>query len=158
LTTFALVLAVLFFIAGFVFTVFPVLPGILIIFAGMLVYGLLAGFETLGLLFFVGQAVAVGLSYLADYAAGVWAVKKYGGSSAAVWGSIIGVLAGIFVFGPFGIILGPFLGAVAGEILAGGAPSRALRAGIGTLVGFLGATGIKLVIGAGMVVWFFSRV
>lgn len=153
--TIGLILAVLLFLAGMATIVFPVLPGHLLIVAGMLVYGLFAGFEGLTAGFFAGQAAAVVLAFLVDYAANVWSVRRYGGSRAALWGSLAGTLAGVFLLGPLGIILGPFLGAFGGELLAGGKPGQALRVGIGTLVGFLGSTVMKLAIGAAMVIWFF---
>ncbi|MDI6709318.1 MAG: DUF456 domain-containing protein [Thermoanaerobacterales bacterium] len=153
--TVGLILAVVLFIAGTAAILFPVLPGHILIAAGMAVYGLFTGFANLTAGFFVGQAVAVALAFLVDYAANVWGVRRYGGSRAALWGSILGTLVGVFLLGPLGIILGPFLGAFGGELLANGNPGQALRVGLGTLVGFLGSTVLKLAIGAAMIIWFF---
>lgn len=125
------------------------------IWIGTLVFGFLTGFKNLGPVFYIGQAAAVLLAFLVDYAANIWGVRRFGGSAAALWGSVIGILLGIFLFGPFGIILGPFAGAVAGELVVRRSLPQAIRVGIGTLVGFLGATALKLVLAAIMITWFF---
>lgn len=68
-----------------------------LIFAGMLVYGFFTQFATLDAIFFV-----------IDYLATVIGTRRYGGAKATAWGAVIGALAGVVLFGPFGIILGPF--------------------------------------------------
>lgn len=155
----ALGIAIMFFAAGLAGTLLPVLPGAVLIWAGMLIYGVLTDFETLGALFFIGQGLAVALIQVLDYLAGVVGVKRYGGSRHAVYGSIIGAVAGIFVMGPAGIIFGPFIGAVIGEMLG---PRRrldvAVRSGVGTLVGLVGGTLLKLVIEIIMIIWFFLSI
>lgn len=150
-----LILAVILFVAGLAGTVLPVLPGAPLILLGMIVYGLLTGFAHLTWSFFAGQAAAVGLTFLVDYLAGVWGVRRYGGSKAAFWGSLAGLLLGVPLFGPAGVILGPFLGAFLGELLAGRSPSRALHVGVGSLVGLLGGTVLKLAVELAMIAWFF---
>jgi len=155
--TVGLVLAVIFFLAGLAGTILPVLPGAPLILAGMAVYGLFAGFENLTICFFLGQTAAVGLTFLVDYLANAWGVSRYGGSRTAIWGGVLGLLAGLF-FGPAGIILGPFLGAFAGEFFASRRYRHAVRVGIGSLLGFLGGTLIKLGIETAMITWFFLTV
>ncbi len=155
----ALVIAILFFAAGLAGTVLPVLPGAFLIWVGMLVYGLITGFETLGAFFFFGQGLAVVLIQIVDYLAGVVGVKRYGGSRNAVYGSIAGAVLGIFVMGPAGIIFGPFIGAVIGEMM--GPRHRldiAIRSGVGTLVGLVGGTLIKILLEVVMIIWFFWAV
>lgn len=151
-----LILACLFFAAGVAGTLLPALPGAPLILLGMIIYGLFAGFYNMSLWFFIFQGVAVGLIFLVDYAANVWGVRRYGGSRSAVWGSMAGLLLGLLLLGPLGIILGPFLGAVAGELISKKPLDRAVRTGLGTLLGLAGGTVLKLVIEAGMIIWFFS--
>ncbi|MGQ9531879.1 MAG: DUF456 domain-containing protein [Desulfotomaculales bacterium] len=153
-----LVLAVVLFIAGLAGTVLPVLPGAPLILLGMVVYGLFTGFANLTWGFFAGQAAAVALTFLIDYLASIWAVRRYGGSKAALWGGVAGLLLGVPVFGPAGLILGPFIGAFLGELVAGRSPSRALHVGVGSLVGLLGGTVLKVAVELAMISWFFATV
>ncbi|AGL01540.1 DUF456 domain-containing protein [Desulfoscipio gibsoniae] len=154
----AMILAVLFFIVGLAGSVLPVIPGAILIWLGMLIYGILTQFETLGTVFFIGQAMAAALVYVTDYLAGAYGVKRYSGSKYAVYGCVIGTLLGIIILGPAGIIFGPFAGAVAGELLNQKPLNSALRIGVGTLVGLMGGVIIKLAIQIAMIVWFFWAV
>lgn len=155
MNTLALIIAIVFFLAGLAGSILPVLPGAILIWLGMLVYGTLTHFSSLSTSFFIGQALAVVLIYLTDYLAGIWGVKKYGGSRSAVYGSIIGTVAGLLLLGPAGIIFGPFIGAIAGELLSQKPLDSAIRSGIGTMVGLLGGSIIKLGIEIIMIIWFF---
>lgn len=153
-----MILAVVFFTIGVLGTILPALPGAPLIWLGMLIYGFFVKFQNLTLLFFIGQGLAVILIFLIDYLASIWGVRRYGGSREAVWGSILGGLLGIFVLGPFGLIFGPFAGAVAGELYRRSPLDKALEVGFGTLIGFLGGTFLKLAIEAVMIIWFFMAV
>jgi uncharacterized protein YqgC (DUF456 family) len=82
---------------------------------------------------------------MADYLLPVLGVKKWKGSKWGNIGCIIGTVAGLFLFPPWGIISGPFLGAVLGElILARKKTSEALKAGFGAFIGFILGTVLKL--------------
>ncbi|MCL6610951.1 MAG: DUF456 domain-containing protein [Peptococcaceae bacterium] len=152
------IVAVLFFAAGLAGTFLPALPGAPLIWLGMLVYGLIAGFEKLSAGFFIGQALAVVLVFFIDYAANVWGVRRYGGSRAAVLGSLAGLVLGILFLGPAGIVFGPFVGAVAGELIAQKPLSSAVRSGTGSIIGMIGGLALKLVVEAGMIIWFFLAI
>ncbi|PIE55747.1 MAG: hypothetical protein CSA34_07480 [Desulfobulbus propionicus] len=143
-------------IIGLAGTVLPVLPGTLILVSGFVVYGLVAGFDELGVRFWLMQAILVSLSYLLDFLATAFGVKVWGGSRAAMWGALLGSLM-IFVLGPLGLIVGPFAGAVLGELLMGAQMHQALRSGFGSFVGFLGGAMAKILIGCVMVGLFLFR-
>ncbi len=80
-----------------------------------------------------------------DYVVPVWGTKKWGGSSAGMWGATIGLIIGLF-FGPVGIIAGPFAGAFIGEFITGKTQQEALSAGWGSFLGFLLGVGMKLMV------------
>jgi uncharacterized protein YqgC (DUF456 family) len=82
---------------------------------------------------------------LLDYIIPVYGTKKFGGTKYGVWGCMLGLLAG-FWMGPVGIIIGPFVGAFVGEWLANRNSDKALRAAIGSFIGFLTGTVLKLVV------------
>lgn len=153
-----IVIAVLFFAVGMIGTVLPALPGAPLIWLGMLVYGFMVKFNNLPWTFFIGQGLAVALIFLIDYLAGIWGTRRYGGSRAAVWGSILGGVLGVFLLGPFGLIFGPFIGAMAGELYQKSPLEKAFHVGVGTLIGFLGGTVLKLGIEVLMIVWFFTTI
>jgi uncharacterized protein len=89
--------------------------------------------------------IVVLLVTVLDYIVPVWGTKKFGGTKYGAWGSTIGLILGLF-FAPWGIIIGPFGGAVIGELLGGQRSSRAFRAGIGSFIGFLTGVILKLVV------------
>jgi uncharacterized protein YqgC (DUF456 family) len=153
-----IILAVLLFLVGIAGTVLPALPGAPVIWLGMLIYGLITDFNNLPLTFFLGQALAVGLIFFVDYFSGAWGASRYGGSKEAVWGSIIGGLLGLILMGPFGLIFGPFIGAVAGELYRKNSLEKAFKVGVGTIIGFLGGFLLKLAIEIVMIVWFFIAI
>ncbi|MCS5696364.1 DUF456 domain-containing protein [Desulfofundulus thermocisternus] len=153
-----LILACLFFAAGLAGTIVPALPGAPLIWLGMLIYGIITGFSTLKWGFYLGQALAMILVLVLDYLAGVWAVRRYGGSGYAIWGSMVGLILGLIILGPAGMVFGPLAGAVIGELFARKSLNQAFLAGWGSLVGFAGGTVAKLVLEIGMIVWFFSAI
>jgi uncharacterized protein YqgC (DUF456 family) len=154
----AIAVALLFFLAGIVGTILPMLPGIPLIFIGMLVYGYMTGFATLDLSFFMVQGIATALTFIVDYVATAVGTRKYGGSRQAAVGAVLGTMLGAVTLGPLGLVVGCFFGAMAGELLRGKPPEQAVRAGVGSLVGFLGAVVSKLAIAALMIAWFFVRI
>lgn len=153
----AFLAAMPFIAAGFVGIVFPALPGAILIAGGFLVYGLITGFDSLPVWFFVGQGMLICLSYAVDFSATAWGVRKFGGSKAAAWGAALGSLL-VFVIGPPGILIGPLLGAVVGELLMGEQLRQALHSGVGSFLGFIGGTAAKLLIAGIMVAWFVFQI
>jgi len=150
-----MILAVLFFLVGLAGSVLPVIPGAILIWVGMLIYGILTDFATLGTAFFIGQALAAGLVYTVDYLAGAYGTRRYGGSRYAVYGSILGTVLGLILMGPAGIIFGPFIGAITGELLNQKPLEQAFRTAVGTLLGLLGGAIVKFAIQIMMIIWFF---
>ena len=83
----------------------------------------------------------------------IWGTKKFGGSKMGVWGSTLGLRVGLF-FGPWGIVLGPFLGAVVFELIDGKNTRLALKAGWGSFVGLMTGTILKLIC-CGLMTYYF---
>ncbi len=146
------------FALGILGIVLPLLPGAALIWAGMLLYGILTGFRGLGFTFYLLQGLAVVLVWGIDYLAAAVGTRYSGGSKAAAWGAVLGLLLGLIILGPAGIIFGPFLGALLGEMLRGTPAEKALRSSLGALVGLLGGLVLKLVIVAVMIYWFFQQI
>ena len=152
-----MVLATLFFLVGMAGMVVPALPGAPLIWLGMLLYGLLTGFDNLTPWFFIFQGLLALAAMAVDYAATAWGSRRFGGSKASLWGAAAGLLVGLFFF-PIGLILGPFLGAFLFELLTTQQAEQALRSGAGALLGFWGGAPLKLLLGLVMVIWFFIEI
>jgi len=152
-----ILLGAIFIIVGILGCILPVLPGPPISYAGMLLLQLTDNppFESKTLV--IWFLVAAGVTLL-DYVVPVWGTRKYGGTRKGVWGSVIGLVAGIFFYPPIGIIVGPFAGAVIGEMLAGKQSNDAFRAGFGSFVGLLAGTLLKLIASAWMGYLFFTHI
>lgn len=151
---FLIILSGILIFVGFLGCVLPILPGLPIGYIGLLVLHFTDKVQFSTQFLIVWAAIVIVLQVL-DSVIPVWGTKKFGGSKKGVWGSTIGLLVGLF-FGPWGIVLGPFLGAVAGEFLAGKQTQEAIRAGFGAFVGFLSGTVLKL-IAAGFMIYYFVQ-
>lgn len=154
----ALGIAIIFFLVGFAGIFLPVLPGTILIFIGMLIYGFMTGFEKLDVWFFVIQALAVKITFFIDYAAAVIGTKYSGGGKRALLGAALGMFLGTIVLGPLGLIIGAFAGVLLGEIINGKDIKQGLKIATGTLVGFIGSAIIKVLVSIAMMLWFFLRV
>jgi uncharacterized protein len=121
-------------LAGLIGAVVPFLPGTPLIFAGALIYAVATDFSTIGAGRLTILAVLALAGWAIEHIAGALGARRAGGSRAAVVGAILGALVGL-AFAPFGLLLGPITGAVAGEMLSGRDPAGSVRAGVGTAVG-----------------------
>jgi uncharacterized protein YqgC (DUF456 family) len=145
-----LAIAVILVVLGVLGTVLPVLPGALLVFAGLFLAAWAQDFTRVGLwgLAIIGALMA--LSFAVDFIASMAGAKRVGASPKALVGAAVGGLAGLF-FGLPGILLGPFIGAVLGELIARGGFAQAARVGVGTWLGLLVAAVAKLVIAVLMI-------
>lgn len=140
-------------LVGLAGTVLPVIPGALLIFAGLFVAAMADDFTRVGWvgLGFIGALGA--LSMVADFIASVMGAKRVGASPQALFGAAAGGIIGLF-FGIPGMLLGPFFGAVLGEFLARRRLAQAGRVGLGTWLGLVAAAVVKVVIATLMVATF----
>ncbi|NPV89270.1 MAG: DUF456 domain-containing protein [Firmicutes bacterium] len=141
---------------GLLGTLFPLLPGIPLIFLAMLGFDWANGFTILGPYFLLAMFLLTALSVAADYFSGVIGAHKYGASSPGKVGALLGGILGLF-FLPLGIIVGPLLGVFIGEMIAGRTPEQAVRGGFGVLIGIVAGTVARVVIGLIMVSAFMLR-
>jgi uncharacterized protein YqgC (DUF456 family) len=137
------VVAVALMAVGVAGIVLPALPGTLFIFGGILLAAWIDGFTrvggwTLGIIGIIGAA-----SYLVDFAAAAIGAKKLGASKRAMIGAGLGTVAGLF-FGLPGIIIGPFIGAVVGELTVDRDLKKAGKAGVAAWIGFAIGTAVKV--------------
>ncbi len=171
---FLIILGAICLLLGLVGCVAPVLPGVPLAYLGLL---LLHWTERVQFSwqFLTIWAVIVIVIQVLDYVIPAWGTKRFGGSKYGVWGSTIGLIVGMFM-GPWGIIIGPFAGAVLGELIyfnrypqttinnVEQQPmktnsthfNRALRAGFGSFIGLLTGTILKCIC-CGMMITYFVK-
>jgi uncharacterized protein YqgC (DUF456 family) len=128
---------------GILGCIMPALPGPIISWCSLLLFFLLpvGGIGT-AILLITGILMLI-VSAL-DYVIPVLGARKFGSSKQGVWGGTIGIVVGLF-FVPWGILIGPLLGTVIGDLMAGGTFAKALNSGLGSLLGFMVGTSIKLI-------------
>ena len=137
---------------GFVGCIVPVVPGPVLAYSSLWVlvaFGASPGTERLA----VGGAVVVA-AVVVDYVLPALVARKFKCSRWGVVGCFAGTMAGLF-FLPLGLLLGPFLGTVAGELVAGREVGASLRGGVGALLGFVLCLLVKLGAVGLFAVWFF---
>jgi uncharacterized protein YqgC (DUF456 family) len=130
-------------IVGLVGTVLPALPGAMLIVAGLVVAAWADGFAKVGVVTLVIIGVIGAASYLVDFAAAALGAKKFGASPRAMVGAGLGTLLGLFIGLP-GIIIGPFLGAVIGELTVHRDMAKVGKAGFAAWIGFLVGMAVKV--------------
>lgn len=152
-------LGIILLIIGVVSCILPPLPGPPVAFCSLLLLQFFhdgVNLSNTWLIIFGILSVAV---TIIDNFVTIWGTHKFGGTKAGVRGSVFGMLLGIFVLtpfvGPFSVALGPFLGAVIGEMVAGQNFTLAIKSGFGSFIGFLLGMGFKLIITAIIGVYFF---
>lgn len=154
LTTTYYLIAALLVLLGLLGTVLPILPGVPLMFGGMLLAAWAGDFETVGVPTLAVLAVLTLVSVIVDFWATAHGAKRVGASRLAMWGAAIGTLVGL-LFGLPGLLLGPFAGAVVGELMHHRSlhPHRvghASKVGAGTWVGLLLGTALKLALAFAM--------
>jgi uncharacterized protein len=137
-------------LAGIVGLALPALPGAPLLFVGLLCLAWAENFTFVGTGTLVLLAVLAILTYVVDFAAGAFGVRRFGASSRAMLGAMIGAVVGLF-FGFVGIVIGPFIGAGIGELSASRNLQAAGRAGIGATIGLVIGTAAKLTLAFAMV-------
>jgi uncharacterized protein YqgC (DUF456 family) len=139
------VLAALLIVGGMAGAVLPTLPGIPMIFGGIWLVAAVDHYRHLGMwwLLIIGALGSVGV--IVDFIASALGARRVGASRLALWGASFGTLIGMF-FGVPGLLFGPFVGALLGELASGNSVLRSAHVGVGTWLGLLFGTLLKLVI------------
>lgn len=138
-----LVLGVFLMLGGIAGSVLPFLPGPPLCFVALLIQQLQSEPPYSSDFLWAWAGITVVVTVI-DYFIPVYGTKKFGGTKACMWGCMIGLVAGIWL-GPLGIIIGPFIGAFIGELISNSDSDQALKAAIGSFLGFLAGTLLKLI-------------
>jgi uncharacterized protein YqgC (DUF456 family) len=137
-----LILGIILMLIGIIGCLVPVLPGPPLSFLGLIsLHASRFGDFSLTVLI-VMAAITIVVSIL-DYIVPIWGTKRFGGTKYGTRGATVGLIIGLFL-GPVGIIVGPLMGAIVGELIFKDDLAYALKAGFGSLLGFLTGIGLKL--------------
>ncbi|PAV30624.1 hypothetical protein CIL05_05850 [Virgibacillus profundi] len=143
------------FIISFAGIVFPIIPSVLVLWVGFILYHFVINSDELNFIFWLVMGVFTVVLIVADIIANSYFVKKFGGSKWGERGAAVAVIVGSFIIPPFGILIIPFAVVFIIEMLQKRTTKEAFRASIGSLMGFLGGAFAKVVIQIVMIVWFF---
>ena len=154
---FLMILSGIFLVIGLIGCLLPVLPGTPLSYVGLLILQLMTE-PPFSVRFMVIWALITLAVALLDYWIPAYGTKKFGGTKYGIYGTLVGLFVGLIFFPPFGIIIGPLLGALTGELLAGSDHKKAVKAAFGSFLGFLAGTFIKLSASAVMIYYYFTAV
>ena len=147
---------IILFAVGLVGTVFPILPGIPLIWLGTVIFAIFTHFEKIGYLVISVFTLLMIFSIVIDYMANLYGAKKFGAGRWGIACAVLGMIIGVLTLGLIGLLVGPLIGVIIGELLSGKDFQQAFKAGIGTLIGFLSGTIVKFMIGLimiGVFIW-----
>ncbi len=146
MNTTAVVITIIVILIGIAGTIVPFIPGVPLIFIAITTYGWYEGFHTLNAKYIAVMATLTILSILVEYLASTLGAKYFGSSKYGIYGAIIGTLLGLFIFPPAGLLFGPWIGAIVGELIAGKDFPNAFRTGIGSIVGLFSGIVFSLIL------------
>ena len=136
-------LAVVLVLVGIAGVILPALPGLPLVFAGMLLAAWAGDFQQIEGWWFIPLGLLMLVSIGVDFFASMVGAKRVGASGKALLGAVVGTFAGLF-FGPIGLFAGPFVGALLGELWHSRELGKATKVGLGTWLGILLGTVLKL--------------
>ena len=131
-------------IIGLAGSILPALPGAPLSFAGLVLLCFCDGADISSTSIWV-SAILLAIVSVLDYVAPIWLTNASGGSKQATRGSLAGLIAGLFFFPPWGLVIGPFIGAFVGELMTHATTGKALKVAMMSFVGFVLTTGMKII-------------
>lgn len=152
------IIIVVLFIGSFAGIVFPIIPSVLLLWVGFIVYQFGIDGSELNTIFWIAMILFTVFLISADIIANSYFVRRFGGSKVGESAAAIAVIVGSFITPPFGIIYIPFLVVFVVELLMKRTLKEAFNASIGSLIGFLGGSAAKIILQLIMVIWFFILV
>jgi len=151
-----IILAVICVIIGIVGCIVPGIAGPPFSYASLILLSIAKRWEPFSAKFLIIMAVITVIVTALDYILPAAGAKKYGASKLGFWGAIVGMILGIFFAPPLGMIIGAFIGAIAGELLKGKQSYEALKAGWGVFVGVMLGVLLKLIT-TGIMTFYFIK-
>jgi uncharacterized protein YqgC (DUF456 family) len=153
--TFELLIIALIIVAiGLVGTMLPGLPGMPLVLGGIALFAIGTQFRYIGSVQFAVFVFLGLLGLVLNYLGQLFGARRFGASRAGMLGAIVGLVVGLFVFPPFGLVIGPLTGAIVAELVNGREMNAALRSGVGVVIGYLFGSLAEVLIAIIMTGWF----
>ncbi|MFD1038306.1 DUF456 domain-containing protein [Virgibacillus byunsanensis] len=149
------IIIVALFLLSFVGIIFPIIPSVLVLWVGFILYHFVINGTELDFVFWAVMVVFTVILIVSDIIANSYFVKKFGGSKWGERGAAVAVIVGSFIIPPFGIIIVPFITVILIEMYQKRTTKEAMQASIGSLIGFLSGVVAKVIIQLVMISWFF---
>ena len=143
------------FVLAFIGLIKPIIPSVLVLWVGFLIYQFGFHNDNLSWVFYVSMILFTVFILVADFIMNKYFVNKFGGSKLSELVALVGVIVGCFVFPPFGIIIVPFVAVLVVEMIQEPNLTKALKASFGSVVAFLASSVAQAIIIIIMVIWFF---
>ena len=137
--------AVALIVVGVIGTVLPALPGVILVFGGIVLAAWIDDFTRIPVWVVLLLGAMTAVAWVVDYAAAAMGAKRVGASRYAIIGAVLGTFAGVFT-GLWGLLFMPLVGAAIGEFIAQRDVRRAGTVGLATWLGILLGTAIKIAI------------
>lgn len=144
---------ILLFLGGMAGLFYPVIPSILLIWGGFLIFHFFVD-PLLPPSFWITMGILTLIILVADYFFNLYFVHKYGGSKFSQWAAIAAMVVGPFIMGPVGLVILPFIAVLMVELYMNRNIRQAAWAALGTFLGFISSTLIKFILQVFMIGWF----
>jgi len=140
-----IIIAALIMFLGIIGSFLPILPGPITSWIGLLILHFSDAIPIDKTFLIITFAIALFI-WVLDYIIPAIGTKRFGGTKYGMIGTTIGLVFGLIAPIPGGIIIGPFIGALAGELINKNDAKTATRAAFGSFIGFLASTFIKFIV------------
>jgi len=143
---------------GVMGTLLPFLPGAVLMFLAVLIYGFIDNWMHFSPLFVVNIGIITVAAIALDYFSGIIGAKKFGASKNGTWGGVLGGIFGVFLLGPLGLIAGVISGVIIGELFSGKSFNLALKSLLGTVIGIVGGAIFQFILALVIFIWVYTKV
>ncbi|UXR86458.1 DUF456 domain-containing protein [Staphylococcus felis] len=148
------ILIIISFVIAFIGLIKPVIPSVLFVWIGFLIYDLGINHGTLSWIFWIAMILLTAFIFISDLMMNRFFVQRFGGSKQGEWAALVGVIIGSFVIPPFGVIVVPFILVFVIEMIQKQDIPFALKASVGSLVAFFSSIFAQGLVMLLMIIWF----
>ena len=152
-----IIISSLIFLFGIIGCFLPIIPGPPLAFISVLLIEFFTEYTFKEEIYFIGGLVII-VTFL-DYYVQIKGVQLFGGGKKSTNGAIFGLIAGLFLFPPFSILIGPFVGSFIGALMESDNDIlKSIKIATGAFVGFISGVILKISVFGYIIYYFFEQV